>query len=166
MTWNKNGIISLSTTTTMSSPEQAYLDLIKVGGITTEENATKIFDQLKAIEPSFLMGEWEGGDFDTGHPGTQALKAIKWAGKNFRSTEDVDPIIVYGEDGKRTFLESYGRARVREIKFRGVLSAAMVYDDKAIIDHFRYVDADTVAGMMDFKDLPAGYHFHLTRYRG
>ncbi|KAJ7263178.1 hypothetical protein B0H12DRAFT_1103588 [Mycena haematopus] len=149
----------------MSSPEQAYLDLIKAGGKTSEDAATKLFDQLKPIEPSFLMGEWEGGDFDTGHPVTQALKKVNWAGKMFRTEEDVDPVMAHGEGGKRVPLEEYGRARVREIKFRGVVSAAMVYDDRPIIDHFRFVNEDTVAGMMDGKNLPPGYHFHLTRYR-
>ncbi|KAJ6584085.1 hypothetical protein DFH09DRAFT_1308787 [Mycena vulgaris] len=149
----------------MSSPEQVYLGLIKTGGKTTEAAATKLFDQLKPIQPSFLMGEWEGSDFDTGHPTTQALKSINWLGKTFHTEEDVDPIIVRGEGGKRTVLEEYGRARVREIKYRGVVSAAMVYDDKPVIDHFRYVDENTVAGTMDVKGAPAGYHFHLTRCR-
>ncbi|KAJ7139197.1 hypothetical protein C8R44DRAFT_764039 [Mycena epipterygia] len=149
-----------------TTPEQAYFNLIKAGGQTTEENATKIFDQLAPVTPAFLMGDWEGGDFDTGHPTTQALIKINWAGKTFRTEEDVDPIVVYGADGKRTILEVYGRARVREVKFRGLVSAAMVYDDRPVIDHFRYVNEDTVAGMMDVKNAPPGYHFHLTRYRG
>ncbi|KAJ7139240.1 GXWXG protein-domain-containing protein [Mycena epipterygia] len=158
--------LALTTNYSTPTPEQAYLDLMKAGGQTREETATKIFDQLAPIMPTFLMGEWQGGDFDTGHPTTQVLKSINWAGKTFRTEEDVDPLIVYGEDGKRTFLDVYGRARVREMKFRGVVSAAMVYDDKPIIDHFRYVNEDTVAAMMDAKDSPAVYHFHLTRYRG
>ncbi|KAJ7801494.1 hypothetical protein B0H13DRAFT_2498336 [Mycena leptocephala] len=149
----------------MSSPEKAYLDMIKTGGKTSESAVTSIFDQLKPIEPSFLMSEWEGGDFDTGHPASQALKAINWAGKTFRTEEDVDPMVVYGDGGKRVVLEAYGRARVREIKFRGVVSAAMVYDDKPVIDHFRYVDQNTVAGVMDAKSRPPVYHFYLTRCR-
>ncbi|KAJ7139180.1 GXWXG protein-domain-containing protein [Mycena epipterygia] len=131
------------------TPEQAYLDLIKGGGQIAEETATKIFDQLKPVAPAFLMGEWAGGDFDTGHPTAGAMKGINWAGKAFRTEDDVDPIVVQGADGKRAFLPLYGRARVREVKFRGVVSAAMVYDERPIMDHFRYVDEDTVAGMMD-----------------
>jgi hypothetical protein len=157
--------------------------MIKTGGKTSESAVTNIFDQLKPIEPSFLMSEWEGGDFDTGHPASQALKAINWAGKTFRTEEDVDPMVVYGDGGKRVVLEAYGRARVRkpiilaqlteilvllqvrEIKFRGVVSAAMVYDDKPVIDYFRYVDENTVAGVMDAKSRPLVYHFYLTRCR-
>ncbi|KAJ7078662.1 hypothetical protein C8R44DRAFT_992701 [Mycena epipterygia] len=144
------------------NPEKAYLDLIKAGGKTTEEAVTKIFDQLQPVEPSFLLGEWVGSDFDTGHPAKRALKKIDWAGKTFRALDDVYPVIVQGEGGKRVSVEKYGRARLREIKFRGLVSAAMVYDDIPIIDYFRYVDKNTVAGLMDMKNVP-GYHFHLTR---
>jgi hypothetical protein len=105
-------------------PEQAYLDLLKAGGKTSEDAATKIFDQLKPIEPSFLIGEWEGGDFDTGHPATEALKAIKWRGKIFHSEEDVEPIIVSGEGGKRTALVEYGRGRVCKPTFESSAKAS------------------------------------------
>ncbi|KAJ6508375.1 hypothetical protein C8R45DRAFT_1059908 [Mycena sanguinolenta] len=150
----------------MTSLEDQYLAIMKAGGKASEDVATKIFDQLKPIEPSFLMGEWEGADFDTGHPLSGSLKQINWAGKTFRTEEDVEPIVVHGEGGKRTSLEAYGRARVREIKFRGVVSAAMVYDERPVIDHFRFVNEDTVAGLMDTKAAPPGYHFHLKRCRG
>ncbi len=55
--------------------------------------------------------------------------------------------------------------QLREVKFRGVVSAAMVYDSQAIIDHFRKVDEDTVAGAMDTRLMPeAGtYYFYLKR---
>ncbi|KAJ6516978.1 GXWXG protein-domain-containing protein [Mycena vulgaris] len=151
---------------TMSLPEQAYLDLIKAGGKASEDAITKIFDLLRPVEPSFLMGEWEGGFFDTGHPATPILKEMNWVGKNFLTEEDVEPIIVRGEGGQRIFKESYGRARVREIKFRGVVSAAVVYDDRPAIDYFRYVNGDTAAGMVDDKMGVPGFHFYLTRHRG
>ncbi|KAJ6534386.1 GXWXG protein-domain-containing protein, partial [Mycena capillaripes] len=145
---------------------QAYLNLIKAGGKASEDTITEIFDQLKPVEPAFLMGEWEGGFFDTGHPATPVLKELNWAGKNFLTEEDVEPIIVCGEGGKRVFMECYGRACVREIKFRGIVSAAMIYDDRPAIDYFRYVDGDTVAGVVDDKRGVPGFNFYLTRYRG
>lgn len=41
----------------------------------------------------------------------------------------------------------------------------MVYDDYPILDHFRYVDDNTVAGAMDSKQLAQFglYHFFLFR---
>ena len=55
------------------------------------------------------------------------------------------------------------RARLREVRYRGVVTAAMVYDDLPIIDVFRRVDEDTVLGAMDLRGAPAPYFFVLQR---
>jgi hypothetical protein len=41
------------------------------------------------------------------------------------------------------------RARLRMVEDRGTVTAAMIYDQRPIIDVFRAVDADTVMGRMD-----------------
>ena len=43
------------------------------------------------------------------------------------------------------------KARLRMTVFRGVVSAAMIYDALPIIDAFRAVDEDTIAGAMDLR---------------
>lgn len=55
------------------------------------------------------------------------------------------------------------RARLRPVEHRGVVTAAMIYDHLPIVDVFRRVDADTVLGVMDFRDLPDPYFFVLAR---
>ncbi|WP_336082616.1 DUF4334 domain-containing protein [Nocardia sp. SSK8] len=55
------------------------------------------------------------------------------------------------------------RARLREVEHRGVVTTAMVYDHLPIIDVFRRVDANTVLGLMDFRDKPEPYFFVLER---
>jgi len=55
------------------------------------------------------------------------------------------------------------RARLREVRHRAVVTAAMVYDDLPIIDVFRRVDADTVLGVMDLRGVPEPYFFVLQR---
>lgn len=55
------------------------------------------------------------------------------------------------------------RARLRNIEYRGQVSAAMVYDHKAIIDHFRKVDDSTLLGVMDLRDMAQPYFFTLRR---
>ncbi|KAF7314592.1 FAD binding domain-containing protein [Mycena kentingensis (nom. inval.)] len=147
--------------------QQIYLSLVARApstptGTFTVPPLDALYDQLSPVTPELLLGDWLGGDFDTGHPTTRALRAVNWAGKTFRTTEDVDPVVVW-RDGKRVWMEKYGRARIREVKFRGLVSAAMVYDAHPIIDHFRCVDENTVAGYMDVKGAPPGYHFYLTR---
>lgn len=57
------------------------------------------------------------------------------------------------------------RHQLRQVKFRGVVSAAMVYDKLPIIDSFRYVSDAMVMGAMDSKwDAEKGtYYFYLKR---
>ncbi|AQQ55079.1 hypothetical protein B0X71_10105 [Planococcus lenghuensis] len=54
------------------------------------------------------------------------------------------------------------RARIRRMEYRGVDSAAMIYDQLPIIDVFRKVDERTVLGMMDMKGQQP-YFFILER---
>jgi hypothetical protein len=64
----------------------------------------------------------------------------------------------------RLLLETrHHQARLRNVEFRGVVTAAMVYDDLPIIDVFRRVDADTLLGVMDYRAHPAPYVFVLER---
>jgi len=55
------------------------------------------------------------------------------------------------------------KARLRMVERRGRVSAAMVYDDLPIIDHFRRVDETRVLGLMDLRQTPAPFFFLLTR---
>lgn len=45
------------------------------------------------------------------------------------------------------------RRKLREMVYEGTVSMAMIYDDRPIIDHFRYVDDDFMAGIMEGKAL-------------
>ncbi|MBF6542722.1 DUF4334 domain-containing protein [Nocardia brasiliensis] len=54
-------------------------------------------------------------------------------------------------------------ARLRDIEYRGVTSAAMIYDHLPIIDHFRRVDERTLLGVMDMRGLTEPYFFVLYR---
>jgi hypothetical protein len=55
------------------------------------------------------------------------------------------------------------RARLREVRHRGVVTAAMVYDHLPIIDLFRRVDERTVLGVMDLRGDRQPYFFVLQR---
>jgi hypothetical protein len=142
---------------------------------------------LPPIQSDQLLGEWNGGFFDTGHPVADILRKINWTGKSFRSRNDVDPVIVL-KDGKRVSWGEWGMAsvsaprsvlrwtivyyrltemhwQVHDMVFRGVLSTTMIYDDRPVLDHFRYVDNDFVAGIMEGKALgkDGEFHFYLKR---
>lgn len=55
------------------------------------------------------------------------------------------------------------KARLRSVAHRGLVSAAMIYDDLPIIDHFRRIDETRVLGLMDWRPTPAPFFFLLTR---
>ena len=55
------------------------------------------------------------------------------------------------------------RARLRNLEYRGVVTAAMIYDHLPIIDVFRRVDEVTLLGVMDWRDEPQPYFFVLTK---
>ncbi|MCC3275866.1 DUF4334 domain-containing protein [Arthrobacter sp. zg-Y20] len=55
------------------------------------------------------------------------------------------------------------RARLRMVEYRGVLSAAMVYDSQPIIDSFRRVSGNTLLGAMDYRGPQGPFMFTLRR---
>lgn len=55
------------------------------------------------------------------------------------------------------------RARLRNLEYRGVVTAAMVYDHLPIIDVFRRVDEVTLLGVMDWRHEPQPYFFVLAK---
>ncbi|KAH7153492.1 hypothetical protein EDB81DRAFT_687767 [Dactylonectria macrodidyma] len=148
-----------------ATPEKQFLELKDIKGHIEEAVVANIYNRLKPVSCEHLLGKWAGHSFDTGHPTHKLLKDFRWAGKDFRSTNDVDPIMVFDKAGNRKWFSRYGNARLREVKYRGAVSAAMVYDNFPIIDSFRYVADDIVMGAMDNKDQQdtGTYYFYLTR---
>ena len=57
----------------------------------------------------------------------------------------------------------YPKARLRMVTYQGVSSAAMIYDQKPIIDHFRRIDDQRIMGLMDLKGDPTPFFFLLER---
>ncbi|VUC32744.1 unnamed protein product [Clonostachys rosea] len=148
-----------------STVTQRFNELTKTTGVLKESEVQEVYDQLPPVSPDAMIGKWKGGSFNTGHPTHEQLTTFKWAGKDFRSVNDVDPIMGWDEKGGRNWFSDYGHASLREVKFRGVVSTAMIYDKFPIIDSFRHVSDGVVMGAMDNKDLSdAGtYYFYLTK---
>lgn len=99
-------------------PEQAALKFFSQAAQDAQIDINAIanvYDQLKPVDTAFLTrggGEWKGMGVDTGHPAQARSKTIKWAGKTFHNVDDVDPIVVYDDEGKRVWMESRGKAQV------------------------------------------------------
>jgi hypothetical protein len=47
------------------------------------------------------------------------------------------------------------------MQYRGGITAAMIYDDKPIIDYFKYVNDTLLLGAMDAKSAPGTFFFYL-----
>lgn len=52
-------------------------------------------------------------------------------------------------------------ARLREVRYCGVVSTAMLYDDLPILDHFRRLNQTTLIGAMDYRKNPDPLFFTL-----
>ncbi|MEU5877120.1 DUF4334 domain-containing protein [Spirillospora sp. NPDC047279] len=142
--------------------ESHVLELVRSG---TSDTAVleKLFGDLPPAEPEFMLGTWAGGVFDETDAMAARLVKMRWYGKRFNDAENVEPLLCRGEDGSIHSFEGMGFARLRQVAFRGTVSAAMVYDSQPIIDHFRRVTDDVVLGAMDAKGQGATLYFHLTR---
>lgn len=121
------------------------------------------FDSLDVLPADFMLGEWDGSVFNTGHPGEKQLGALNWRGKTFHSANDVNPIISHSADGQRVVNPVLGTASLRSVAYRGVVTATMVYDSHPIFDHFRKIDDNTVLGVMDRKGDEILLFFFLKR---
>ena len=53
------------------------------------------------------------------------------------------------------------KARMRMMEYRGIVSAAMIYDQHSVYDTFRKIDENTVIGAMDWKGQPDMAYFFL-----
>lgn len=124
-----------------------------------------LFAALPATDCEAMLGRWTGGLLPTGHPGEAQLGQLRWAGKDFHSLEDVAPIVSLDANGQRVANPVLGAARLRMATLPGDAqpTAAMVYDQHPVIDHFKRIDARTVLGVMDRKGDRQPLYFYLQR---
>lgn len=161
-------------------------------GKISQKDGWKFFDMLDAVEADSISGKWKGSELASGHPMDGMLAASGWYGKYFKDVECVYPLLFEKRNGglfaanpgllplklgerlprsmvKELFLlvspfvrTSKSGARMRMIKYRGKLTAAMIYDSKPVLDIFARVDENTLLGVSDFKwEQGLGYFFVL-----
>ncbi|WP_033542180.1 DUF4334 domain-containing protein [Planococcus sp. CAU13] len=152
-----------------------FRTILEKGGTDTH-TACRLFDELEEVVLEELLGTWQGMEFYTGHPLDGVLKKLNWYGKAFHDAENVDPLLFEspgGEifpadpapvmDGRKLVKAAGGKARMRMVLHRGKISAAMIYDNLPIFDHFRKVEDGLLLGMMDEKTAAAPYFFVLKK---
>jgi len=137
------------------------------------------FAGLEPVSTDAMIGSWRGTGIVTGHPMSGVLEAAGWYGKRFVDPETVHPLLFWTASRRAVFAVDPARlplgwplppgpivwaglrlgrpwfaarrptARLRRVEMMGVVSSAMVYDDRPIVDGFRRLDDDRVMGMMD-----------------
>lgn len=117
-----------------------------------------------------LSGLWHGWGLDNGHRVGGLLDTVGWYGKRFDARDDVKPLICRGPDGALFSNVEVGRgeASLWDVEFRGRLHATMVYDGQAVLDHFAWIDDDTLLGIMNGKGdlvLDEGRHYYFVLER-
>lgn len=157
----------------MNKNREKFEQLNATHTFTDDKVLLDFFDTLEPVTIEEMLGIWQGGDFDTGHWGTPALKGMNWFGKQFKSAMDGHPLICYNQDGNLfSNMVMKGASSLWMVDFRGKVSATMIYDGVAIFDHFRKVDDETVMGVMNGKkadsyppvvDNGHYYYFYLKR---
>ncbi|WP_372351051.1 DUF4334 domain-containing protein [Streptomyces sp. KL116D] len=128
----------------------------------------EIWAALATVRPEEILGEWKGGEFDTGHPLNGMLAKAGWYGKTFHTLQDAKPLICRDAEGRLySNLElGMGEASLWTVEFRGESTATMVYDGRPVLDHFKRVDDTTLMGIMNGKEVPLHgpfYYFFLER---
>lgn len=123
----------------------------------------EFFDNLPAMPAQRMLGDWAGGILSRNHPVEKQLNAMKWHGKRFVSANEVHPIISLDTAGRRVVNDVLGAASLREVVYRGIATATMIYDKSPVFDHFRKVTDDLVVGVMDQKGNDRPLVFFLSR---
>jgi hypothetical protein len=119
---------------------------------------------LQPATIDFMLGEWAGGEFDTGHRMNGGLEKARWFGKTFHSATDVKPLVCLDDEGNKfsNVKMGKGEASLWMEEFRGETTATMVYDGQPIHDHFKVVDDNAVMGIMNGKNvLDDGRYFYF-----
>ncbi|MCW2557723.1 MAG: hypothetical protein JWP55_1687 [Mycobacterium sp.] len=137
----------------MTAAHDTFAELTARDGKIPEADLDALWSTLKPATVDFMIGDWQGGAFDTGHRLVNSLEEARWFGKTFTSPDDVKPLICLDEDGNKFSNVELGKgeATLWVQEFRGELVATMVYDGQPLHDHFKVVDDDTVMGIMNGK---------------
>lgn len=135
------------------SARDTFTDLTGRTGQIADAELDQFWATLAPVTIDFMIGEWKGGEFHTGHRANGFMNKLNWFGKTFISATDAKPLVCLDGDGN-TFSNTEamkGEASLWMEEFRGEVTATMVYDGAPVHDHFKKVDDNTVIGVMNGK---------------
>ncbi|HET9890586.1 MAG TPA: DUF4334 domain-containing protein [Mycobacterium sp.] len=152
----------------MDVARKKFTEFKERGGDIADSELDEFWAELAPATIEGMLGEWKGGEFQTGHKMNGQLEKAGWYGKTFKSVRDVQPLVCLDADGNKfSNVElGNGEASLWLEDFRGEVTATMVYDGQPVHDHFKKIDDDAVMGIMNGKgvlDNGKYYYFYLER---
>jgi hypothetical protein len=156
----------------MRPAQKTFADFVGRTDQVSDTDLDAFWDTLEPTTIDFMIGEWQGGEFQTGHRANGFMKQLNWFGKTFVSAAEAKPLVCLDAEGNKfSNTEAMnGEASLWLEEFRGEVTASMVYDGKPVHDHFKKVDDDTVLGIMNGKGaldtssgVPRYLYFYLRR---
>ncbi|CDO07778.1 DUF4334 domain-containing protein [Mycolicibacterium cosmeticum] len=135
------------------SARTVFEDFKRRDGQIADAELDEFWATLPPAGIDFMLGEWKGGEFQTGHKANGFMKRLNWFGKTFNSAADAQPLVCLDADGNKfSNTEAMnGEASLWLEEFRGESTATMVYDGKPVHDHFKVIDDNAVLGIMNGK---------------
>lgn len=135
------------------SARNVFEELKRRAGQIADAELDEFWATLLPAGIDFMLGEWKGGEFQTGHKANGFMKRLNWFGKTFNSAADAQPLVCLDADGNKfSNTEAMnGEASLWLEEFRGESTATMVYDGKPVHDHFKVIDDNAVLGIMNGK---------------
>jgi Domain of unknown function (DUF4334)/GXWXG protein len=149
---------------TYSLARKVFTEFKERTGPIADAELDDFWATLRPATIDLLLGEWAGGEFDTGHSMNGGLEKARWFGKTFHSATDVKPLVCLDDEGNKfsNIKMGKGEASLWMEEFRGETTATMVYDGQPIHDHFKVVDDNAVMGIMNGKNvLDDGRYFYF-----
>lgn len=152
-----------------------FANLVARTDVIAEADLDAFWATLEPASIEDMLGEWKGGEFNTGHRANGFMNRLNWFGKTFHSADDAKPLVCLDADGNKfSNTEAMnGEASLWMEEFRGEVTASMVYDGQPVHDHFKKVDENTVIGIMNGKKAvdttsgsPRYLYFYLERVQG
>ena len=152
----------------MDVARKKFTEFKERSGDIADAELDEFWAELAPATIDEMIGEWKGGEFQTGHKMNGQLEKAGWYGKTFKSVRDVQPLVCLDADGNKFSNVELGKgeASLWLEDFRGEVTATMVYDGQPVHDHFKKIDDDAVMGIMNGKgvlDNGRYYYFYLER---
>src|SRR5689334_19806563 len=140
----------------MSLARKKFTEFKERSGDIADSELDEFWAELAPATIEGMLGEWKGGEFQTGHKMNGQLEKAGWYGKTFKSVRDVQPLVCLDADGNKFSNVELGKgeASLWLEDFRGEVTATMVYDGQPVHDHFKKIDDDAVMGIMNGQGRP------------